>query len=201
MKPTIVFAIALLSGSLPLAAQRGSGSGSGVQGSNFGVAGQQSYGCVSIGSASGPMSAPMCGPIASACPAVFSARHLADGSMITVGRTHPKGMGQWLHINLMPTPGKAKVTGATLKVHGYSDRSRITETDGKSGPDAVRAVTVSFQTAPSGEAEGDVWAPGLTAVTSLDVTAVTYNDGSSWSAQEGRTCRVTPDPMMLISGR
>jgi hypothetical protein len=196
MKPSIVLAIALFWGSIPLAAQASAGV-SGVQGSTFGVAGVQGGGCVSIGSASGPLSAPKCGQGVAACPAIFTARHLSDGSMIRTGRTHPKGIGQRLHVTLNVPHGAI----ATLAVHGFSNKGRMTETDSGSSPDAVRKVTVYLAPAPNGQAGGDLWAPGLTAVTSIDLVSLSYDDGSSWNAQDGHACRVTPDPMMLISGR
>ncbi len=128
--------------------------------------------------------------------------HLADGSMIMTGRAHPGGIGQWMHITVM-TP---TVSTASLLVRGYSDKGHMTQADSKnapskSGPDAVRAVTVSLRDMPDGQATGTFWAPGLTAVDSINLVSLTYSDGSSWSAPAGHTCQVTPDPLMLISGR
>ncbi|HUB53343.1 MAG TPA: hypothetical protein VL986_14405 [Terracidiphilus sp.] len=135
------------------------------------------------------------------CPVSLNVQHLPDGSMIRTShgneRPHPSGIGQWLHINIM-TP---TVATATLLVHGYSDKGRMTQTDSKGGPDATRTVTVTFPETANGQSTGSVWVPGLTAVDSLDLTALTYVDGKTWSAQSGHTCRVTPDPLMLISGR
>jgi hypothetical protein len=189
MKLPFALAIALLSGSITLAAQQGS------------AGGQAPFGFSRLQPDNSIQSGPQVLPVLPACPAFFTARHLPDGSMILTGRTHPKGIGQWLHISMMPMPGKPKVTGATLAVRGYSGKGRMTETDGIDGPDAVRTVTVVFVSAPNGQAEGDAWAPGLTAVASLDLMAVAYSDGSSWNVPGGHTCRITPDPLMLISGR
>lgn len=223
MKPSFTFAIALLIASFPVAAQQGSAGASGGK-ATFGVAGQlapsqssgqQSHGCFSIQSDSGPVSTPKCGaPVtitslqalatfaqAGSCPAAFSARHLSDGSMIRTanghGRTHPKGLGQWLHITLHTSRGAV----ATLAVHGYSNKARMTETNMGGSPDAVRTVTAYLTPAPNGEAGGELWAPELTAVSSIDLISLSYDDGSSWNAKDGQRCRVTPDPLMLISGR
>jgi|HubBroStandDraft_1064217.scaffolds.fasta_scaffold48880_2 hypothetical protein len=135
------------------------------------------------------------------CPATLNVQHLPDGSMIRTShgndRPHPSGIGQWLHINIM-TP---TVATATLLVHGFSDKGRMTETKSKGGPDATRTVTVTFPETANGQATGNVWVPGLTAVDSIDLTALTYINGSTWSAPSGHTCHITPDPLMLISGR
>lgn len=185
MKPLSTLVIALLFGSIPLAAQQGS----------YGTTGQF-YSCIT-GPTSSSQSAPHCGPQVPPCPAMLKARHLADGSMIRAGLAHPKGIGQWLQISL----DKPKATSATLTVHGFSNQGRVTWTGGGNGPDAVRTVTVSLAPAQNGQAAGAFWAPGLTAVDSLDLISLNYSDGTSWSAASGQTCRVTPDPLMLISGR
>jgi hypothetical protein len=196
MKPSIVLAFALLSGSTAMVAQQGFAGAGGGQDS-LGVAGQQSYGCFSIESASGPLTAPKCGQQVPACPAILRAQHLADGSMIRTARTHPKGIGQWLHITMYAPQGAI----AKLAVHGFSNKARVTETNLGSSPDAVRTVTVYLAPTQNRQAEGAFWAPELTAVTSIDLVSLSYDDGSSWNAQDGHTCRVTPDPLMLISGR
>lgn len=192
MKPSIVLAIALLSGSIPLAAQQAS---AGVSG------GQASSGVVTRVPPVIITTQDFVQLLAS-CPAMMSVSHLADGSMIRTGRAHPESIGQWLHVTIM-APIAAS---ATLKVRGYSDKAHMTQTDSKngpnkSGPDAERTVTVSFRDMPNEQAEGNVWAPGLTAVDSLYLISLTYVDGTRWNAPGDRTCRVTPDPMMPISGR
>jgi hypothetical protein len=186
MKPLIVLAIALLSGSIPLAAQQGSA----------GVAtGQGPIVNLPKNFTASP-TVTIYAQQAANCPAVLSARHLSDGSVILTSRSHPKGLGQWLHVTLNIQQGAI----ATLAVHGFSNHARMTETSLGSSPDAVRNVTVYLAPA-QGQAGGSIWAPELTAVASIDLVSLKYDDGSSWSAQDGHTCRVTPDPMMLVSGR
>ncbi len=183
MKLAIVLSIALLSGSIPLTAQQGS----------LGVAGTLDPTVL-------PETQTLSGQIAN-CPVMLSASHLADGSMIRTGiradRAHPKGIGQWLHITSM-TP---TAVSATFLIRGFSDKTRMSQAGSKNGPDATRTVTVLFMDMPNGQAVGNVWAPGLTAVDSLDLISLTYGDGSKWNAPSGGTCRVTPDPLMLISSR
>jgi hypothetical protein len=196
MKPTIAFVIALLSGSFPLIAQQASPGVAGQQ-ANFPLPAMQGQNCVYSGTLSGPQKPMQCGQGVPACPAMFTARHLSDGSVIRTSRAHPKGIGQWMHVTLNVHQGAI----ATLAVHGYSNKGRATETSLDSSPDAVRTVTVYLAPAQNSQPAGDVWAPELTAVSSIDLVSLNYDDGTSWSASSGQTCKVTPDPMMLISGR
>jgi len=187
MKPSIMLAIVLLSGSIPLAAQ---------QGSSGAAAGQGPVVNIPKNFTASPTITVYALQQADNCPAMLSARHLSDGSVILTSRSHPKGLGQWLHIALNVHQGAI----ATFAVHGFSNRGRITETSLGSSPDAVRNVTVYLASAQN-EAGGSIWAPELTAVTSIDLVSLKFDDGTSWSGQDGHTCRVTPDPMMLVSGR
>jgi hypothetical protein len=128
---------------------------------------------------------------------MFTAQHLSDGSVIRTGRTHPKGIGQWMHVMLNVHQGAI----ATLAVHGFSNKGRATETSLDSSPDAVRTVTVYLAPAQNSQAAANIWAPELTAVASIDLVSLKYDDGTSWSAPSGLTCNVTPDPLMLITAR
>jgi hypothetical protein len=196
MKPTVVLAIALLSGSLPLAAQQGAAGVTGPR-TNFPLPGMQGQNCTYISSPSNPLPLSNCWQQVPVCPALFMAQHLSDGSMIRTGRAHPKGIGQSLHITLNVHQGAI----ATLAVHGFSNKGRMTQASLGTSPDAVRTVTVYLAPAQNSQAAANIWAPELTAVTSIDLVSLKYDDGTSWSAPTGQTCQVTPDPMMLITAR
>jgi hypothetical protein len=65
----------------------------------------------------------------------------------------------------------------------------------------VRALAVPFTAGGDRTATADVWAPGLTAVVSIELMSVKYSDGSTWTPAQGKTCRVAPDPLMLVTQR
>jgi hypothetical protein len=154
-------------------------------------------------------------PQASACPVALRAQHLADGSMVRTSHdTHPKGVGQWLHLTVAnpeasQTAGSAKqVTGALITVHGFADVPRMTEAAAaaETRADTQRTILVPFPAASSSSAAGqaagaDVWVPGMTAVTLIELKSLSYADGSQWSLAGGGSCRITPDPLMLIAGK
>jgi len=47
----------------------------------------------------------------------------------------------------------------------------------------------------------DLWLPGFTSVTSIELMEVTYADGSAWKISGSNVCRVQPNPLMLITER
>ncbi len=193
MKIQSAAALVLLMGALPLAAQS-AGNGQ--------MAGADSTELVRMGpngetaGVSGTQLRAM--PMAAGCPVSLRAQHKADGSMVKTGGAHPKGLGQWLHLTLADPQGK-KVAGAQITVHGFSDKARMTQTSG-GGSDASRTMTVPF-TASGQTAEADLWIPEMTAVETIDLHSVTFDDGAVWSFGRNAGCRITPDPLMLIAGR
>jgi len=183
---------ALFLGSLPLAAQ-------------YAVPVQNSFGAVSglqSGQGSTPQSVTVLTspPQTSGCPVSLRAQHLADGGIMRARDPNLKSVGQWLHLTVA-NPQEKKVRAALITVHGFADKTRVTQTGRGNTPDASRTVTVSFSAAAGQAAEADVWVPGITAVALIELKQVTYADGSLWSLAGGGSCRITPDPLMLIAGR
>lgn len=133
------------------------------------------------------------------CPVSLHAQHQADGGMTRVGSPGYHMVGQSLYLELQD-PKSSPIVKATMTIHGYSDKARITQA-AKNGADAELKMTVNFRTLPSGAASGNVRVPGMTAVTRIDLEAVSYADGEVQVLTEKRACQVTPDPFMLVAGR
>jgi len=201
---TVCLAVAF--GPIAVAAQS-SGTSIGVAGTIFRTAsGSHSSGTMvtglhSVGNSSPQSAALTTHQPASTCPVSLSAQHKADGSLVRTGNAHPKGLGQWLHLALANT-GSPKITAATVTVHGFSNKARVTETAGESsGSDAVMAMTVPLTTVSPRSAAGDVWVAGMTAVTRIDLDSVSFEDGQTRLFTSQDQCSVAPDPFMLIAGR
>ncbi len=144
------------------------------------------------------------------CPVSIQASHLADGSVVKTGTGLPqvdraKGIGQRLHLKLI-SPDARTISSATVNVRGWTAKGRTAQVDGSqdAGRDPalrMRTLTVPFTPGADRTATADVWTPGLTAVVSVELFAVEYSDGSSWTPEQGKTCRVVPDPLMLVTQR
>jgi hypothetical protein len=140
--------------------------------------------------------------IDSGCPVSMRAQHLAGGEMVKTGKANPQGTGQWLHLTLMAS-GSRRIAKATLTIRGSSGNGRVMKAagSGDGSPDARTTVTAQFAAGPEGHDVADLWAPGLTAVESIEVDSVEYADGSRWKLDDQQACRVTPDPLMRVAGR
>jgi hypothetical protein len=101
----------------------------------------------------------------------------------------------------------ARVTGAKVTVHGTSAKWRTVPTAPgvDSSSDIKKTLDITFHpdaTASVDDNEGtatDMVLSGFTSVQSITLDSLTYADGSIWTPRAGRSCRVVPDPLMLIS--
>jgi hypothetical protein len=133
------------------------------------------------------------------CPVSLRARQSAAALQREVSASRPKGIAQLLHLTIPGAEAKRVMT-ASVTVHGSSGSPRMMEVAGTgSESDAARTLEVRFR-AGGGEVSADLWAPGLTAVRSIDLNSVTYSDGSTWKLAAGSSCSSLVDGMMLIGG-
>jgi hypothetical protein len=135
----------------------------------------------------------------SPCPVAMQARQgVWDHSLkANQGRQQParRGFGQ----RIILTTLKSGVVRATVRVHGLSGANRIFHTaEGQTSDDAVRTMTVTFS--PRGDgAAADLYVPGFTSVSSVELREITHADGSVWKNPDSKQCRIVPDRMMLLA--
>ena len=187
MKIASVILFALAIGACPLAAQYAQHS-------------QESFGVACNGMVNAPCPIP---PTMNRCPVFMRAQHLSDGSLVKTGKpTHPAGIGQWLHL-MFTNPDSKQIASARLTVHGATPKGRVMQAASAQGgsSDATQSLSVAFSPGPDQSATANLWVAGMTAVESIALDSMVYSDGSTWKATDGMACRVTPDPLMLISVR
>ena len=95
----------------------------------------------------------------------------------------------------------APIIAATVKVHGLTGKNHMLETlssvNGEG--DAVKTMKITFPTSSKGGVSSDLYIPGFTSVSSVELLEVSYDDGMVWKIGGSSGCRVTPDRMMLIA--
>jgi len=143
--------------------------------------------------------------VGSACPVSLRAQHGADGAMRRVDGNPPESVGQQLHVTLT-SKGSRQIVAARLRVRGTSGKGqligqlRLTST-AQSRMDYTRNVTVQLRPGADNEAIGDARVAGLTAVLQVELSSVTFDDGSMQKFTSADGCRFMPDHLMLIAGR
>lgn len=135
-----------------------------------------------------------------ACPVGLRAQHVSDGTMVNTRDEKKQETAQRLHLSF--SKANHPIARATLNVSGWTMESRFEEALAKSAKHGTgqNAVAVRTLTVPVTGGSADVWVPGLTGVSSIELVSLEYADGTTWTPSGVDRCRFTPDPLMLIAG-
>lgn len=132
------------------------------------------------------------------CPVSMHALHGSGYGLIAVKNQPPvKGFSAQIHL-ILGNGQTAKVVSAKVFVQGYSGKTRVEQTSFNEVGDLNRTIDVSF-TPEDDAVAADLVLPGFAAVSSIRLQSIAYNDGSIWKVSGEQMCRVTPDPLMLVS--
>ncbi len=89
-------------------------------------------------------------------------------------------------------------------VRGLTPKGRVERADSfAQGPSEIsKTLEVTFAPEDAKSLSADLVLPGFSSVTFIQLKSITYKDGSSWKVdgQAEQSCRVAPDPLMLIAG-
>lgn len=139
--------------------------------------------------------------VASSCPIAMDARQgvWAHTAPVENGRPHD-GIGQRISLTLADLHS-ATIVHAAVKILGLSGKNRILNSSERlnGAADASRVVQLTSFTEAKNGVTAEVYAPGFTSVTSIQLLSVTYADGSTWKTPQSKVCRVMPDPLMLVA--
>ena len=87
---------------------------------------------------------------------------------------------------------------AQFVVHGFSNKWRYLPLSG-ADPDLATPVHVALDVKGNGQASRSLSLSHFTAITAVDVNAITYADGSTWRTSSSGACSVSPDLIMLVN--
>jgi hypothetical protein len=122
---------------------------------------------------------------------------IAGGGTAGIGTTRPYEPVQNLHLTLT-NPDWKQIASAKVRFYGTSGKARMDSTSGTGSYDSTRTMDVQFKGTTWRQVSSDVSVPGMTSVTKMDLTEVTFSDGKVWKLSG---CRFAPDPLMLVSGQ
>jgi hypothetical protein len=105
--------------------------------------------------------------------------------------------GQGIHLTLSNLSPRS-IVSAQVIVHGFSNKWRYVPLSG-ADPDLARTVDVALDVKGNGEASRNLSLSHFTAITAVDVNAITYADGSTWRTSSPGACSAAPDLLMLVN--
>jgi hypothetical protein len=146
-------------------------------------------------------------PAAPACPVSMRAEHRSGGGVITTGKSQIVGSMQHIRLILDHAAYPVRVTAATVTIRGTNGKwrtmnaSQFQTQPQPSSPYISSTLNAVFLRDGDDSETSDLELPGFTSVKSIRLDSVTYADGTIWTPADGRSCRVEPDPLMLVSSR
>ena len=145
------------------------------------------------------------------CPMDMHVRQGIGGGMIAVDekgvkrRVYAPRLRLFLN-DLRKDRSGQKIVSATVTVHGTSGKPRMQNLNAHGEQDAdlnsgsvKRTMNVELAHWGDPGVSGDFVLPGFTSASRVDLESVTYEEGTTWKLSGADSCRVAPDPLMLIN--
>ena len=130
------------------------------------------------------------------CPVGLTARYSAQGTVKETGKAPS-------HSNLGYTvtflPGHS-LKQAKLTLHGLDGVTFMPAND-HSTSNASEDLTVAPSAIGNGQFESVVYAEKLTGVRWIELTDITYADGTRWQKSDKSTCVVVPSGLRLVASK
>jgi hypothetical protein len=120
-----------------------------------------------------------------------------NGKPLPYGQVKVQDQGQGIHLTLSNLSPRS-IVSAQVIVHGFSNKWRYVPLSG-ADPDLARTVDVALDVKGNGEASRNLSLSHFTAITAVDVNAITYADGSTWRTSSPGACSAAPDLLMLVN--
>ena len=144
------------------------------------------------------------------CPINMRVRQGIGGGMLAVDKNGAKRQVFAPRLRLFlndERPGNSgqRIVSATVTAHGSGGKAKILPLGSSAGEgrdsgsgDVERTFTVNLGSWGEPGVSGDFRLPGFVSTSRVDLESVTYEDGSTWRLTGQQTCRVAPDPLMLV---
>jgi hypothetical protein len=120
-----------------------------------------------------------------------------NGKPLRDGQVKLADLNQGIHLTLTNLSPQS-IVSAQIIVHGFSNKWRYIPLSGAT-PDLATTVDVALDVKGNGQASRNLSLSHFTAITAVDVDAITYAGGSSWRTSSPGTCSAAPDLFMLVN--
>jgi hypothetical protein len=141
-------------------------------------------------------------PIASPadCPVnLFAQRQ--SGTVVLAAKNAPRqdGPSQGLHVTLKPL-ATTGIESVVVTLHAVSPDPRVIPA-GTTSPNISKTFELHRNAGEETLDDFDVSMHHVGALRWIDITAITYTDGTTWHAPQASTCRAIPNSLVLIGDR
>lgn len=134
------------------------------------------------------------------CPVGLFAERQSALAMLSASEAASRGPSQGLHVTLERADGLA-IVSVEATLYGVSQDPRVVPAVDTAKGEVSKSFRLERRAGEESLASFDVWMNRVGALRWVEVTSITYADGSSWRAATGSVCRAVPTLVMLVAGR
>lgn len=95
----------------------------------------------------------------------------------------------------------AQMVGMRITVYGLNSKGQLSPATAAEPSAINKIIDLKLNAGPQSQTSADLLLPGFTSVTFISVDSIRYAGGSKWTPSAAHSCRVIPNPGMLISSR
>ncbi len=136
------------------------------------------------------------GPQSIGCPVDLFVERRSPTEMVNVAHSNRVGNSQRILLTFVPLAG-LDIKHVTLTVHALSTKPQILPADA-APPSGIDRTFRFSGPADSPLLHKDLWIDGVGAISSVDLTSITYADGSTWHQSQDSRCSAVPNKLLLI---
>ena len=138
-------------------------------------------------------------PDSAGCPVGFSAERRAT-TEVRYAKDGKQIRGQGLELKFDSQADPKKILKANVTVRGVTGAARVMPAGSASSDDVSEIFQLGVAAGEDSLRHSSIWTQRVATVRWVDLTEVSYADGSVWHASQGTRCRVEPNGFLLVAG-
>jgi hypothetical protein len=138
-------------------------------------------------------------PDSSGCPVGFSAERRST-TEVRYAKDGREIRGQGLELKFDSQTEPKKILKANVTVRGVTGVARVMPAGSASIDDVAEIFQLGAAVGEDSLRHSSIWTQRVATVRWVDLTEISYADGSVWHASQGERCRIEPSKFLLIAG-
>jgi hypothetical protein len=134
------------------------------------------------------------------CPVGLSAERRSDTMMLRTGDTRRSEPAQGLHITFNHREGP-QIESVEIAVYGATSKLRTLPAAVSLSDEISKTFQLQRTKGSEGLQEASIWMHKVGSLTRVELTSITYADGTTWNESKSSRCQAVPSALMLISSK
>jgi hypothetical protein len=134
------------------------------------------------------------------CPVGLSAERRSDTMMLRTGDTRRDEPALGLRITFNRREG-SQIESAEITVYGTTSKLLALPAATSLSDEVSKTFQLRRTQGSEGLQEASIWMHKVGSLTRVELTSITYADGTTWSESKATQCDAVPSALMLISNK